>query len=61
MKVKVLRTFYWTIKGRHAFAGDVIDVDDELGQSLIASGYGEEKRKAGRPPSDKAAQPSEDK
>ena len=61
MKVRILATFYWTVEGRHVFSGEVIDVDDELGQGLIDAGCAEKRRKAGRPPKDKAMKPSEDK
>jgi len=61
MNVEVLESFYWTVQGRHVLPGEVIHVNDELGQDLIDTGYAKKRRKAGRPPKDKAARASEDK
>ena len=61
MKIEALQMFYWAVMGRHVDPGEVIDVDDELGQDLIDQGYAKPKRKRGRPPKDKAARATEDK
>jgi len=61
MNVEVLETFYWTVQGRHVFPGEVIRVKDEVGRDLIEHGYAKQRRKPGRPPSHKAAKPTEDK
>jgi hypothetical protein len=61
MKITILTTFYWTVQGRHALAGEVIDVDDELGWSLIEAGYAQKGGKAAKAPKDKAQRATEDK